>query len=329
MEQQKRLMGQAPRKNVPFIRSQLMLLESRRKWGVLYSLATITGILGIPGILSGIGEAHIITFIQQIVLLPLISLFMATGMYILNDLVDTDLDRLNRKNRPLSSGQVSRRQAWFFIIITNGVAILLSIITFNFLAGIISVLMAAIGILYSAPKIALMRRFVLKTLSIAIFYMLCALLGMTSSYSLNLVRHNPTVAVHTIIMLGIMIFVSSMLNDLGDVQGDKLAGRRTIPIVLGSNNAIKLMILLISSMAIIPWIFNRISDSTSLGTVASISLFGMLVISMLTKLQGEMKELDAEIVRKQHGKLFPLHLVLQSSLIINSLISSGELSIHQ
>jgi geranylgeranylglycerol-phosphate geranylgeranyltransferase len=37
-------------------------------------------------------------------------------------------------------------------------------------------------------------------------------------------------------MLALMAFVTSPLNDLGDMKGDREAGGRTIPIVLGKKN---------------------------------------------------------------------------------------------
>ena len=45
-------------------------------------------------------------------------------------------------------------------------------------------------------------------------------------------------------MLAMMVFVTSPLNDLGDIKGDKKAGRRTIPIVLGKENTIRLSMLI-------------------------------------------------------------------------------------
>jgi 4-hydroxybenzoate polyprenyltransferase len=319
---------QKSKSKVSFFESQLLLLESRKKWGILYSFATITGIFCIPGILSTINETDIFTLVQRVAVLPVISMLMATGMYILNDLVDADLDRANKKIRPIASGQVSIRQAWMFIIISNGAAIVLAIITFNMITNVIVILMFTIGILYSAPKIALMKRFLLKTLSIAIFYVLCALLSITSTSGLHLATLNPAVAVHTLITLGIMIFISSTLNDLGDVEGDKAVGRRTIPIVIGYNNTVKLMMLLIASLMNISWISIGLLGVKGLISAVVISLFGIFVLSILSKLQAGMGEIDSDLMRKQHRKLFPLHFVLQSCLVISSLILSQELSIH-
>ena len=95
--------------------------------------------------------------------------------------------------------------------------------------------MILIGIFYSTPKrIALMNRFMLKNVAIASFYMMCTMLGMTSSYGIELAINNPIAPVQTMAISGIMIFVGSTINDLGDIKGDKAAGRRTIPIILAA-----------------------------------------------------------------------------------------------
>jgi 4-hydroxybenzoate polyprenyltransferase len=158
------------RKQAGLLRSQLILFNSRRKWGLLYSLATLSGILCVPGVLGEVAlEQNVLGVIQNLALLPLISLLIATGMYILNDLVDADLDRANGKKRPIPSGLVSKRQAWFFVMFTNGLAALLAALTLNEASMLLVVPMMAIGIMYSAPRVALMDRFIVKTLSRSVF----------------------------------------------------------------------------------------------------------------------------------------------------------------
>ena len=56
-------------------------------------------------------------------------------------------------------------------------------------------------------------------------------------------------------MIALMVFVTSPLNDLGDIGGDRHAGRRTIPIIIGNENTVKLSILITLGMAILSWIF--------------------------------------------------------------------------
>jgi 4-hydroxybenzoate polyprenyltransferase len=303
---------------VSFLRSQLALLQSRKKWGLLYSLATVAGLFCIPGVAGSVAsETEIPLLTQRILPLPFISLLIATGMYILNDLVDSDLDRANGKKRPIPSGVVSKNQAWVFILWTNALAVLLSIVTFNIMSVIMVVPMLAIGSLYSAPRVALADKFVIKTLSIAVFYMLCAVLGITSSYGIELAAASPVVPIYAMLMLGMMIFISSVFNDLGDVKGDKAAGRRTIPIVIGRTNTVKMSMALVSTMAAISWATFAVGE-TGLITAILTSSFSLIVAIRMTR---SLKGLDdMEFMRKEHKKIFPLHLILQSSLVIGILL---------
>lgn len=300
---------------VSFVKSQLILFQSRRKWGALYSLATVAGLFCMPGIVNSmLSETDVLTFLQKTVPLPAISLLIAVGMYILNDLVDADLDKANGKKRPIPSGLVSKRQAWIFILMTNGTALALALASLNVVTMIIVAPMLAIGIMYSAPKIALMNRFIIKTMSISIFYVLCALLGITSGYGADLAFGNPIMPIHAMTMLGIMIFISSTLNDLGDVEGDRAAGRRTIPIVLGGKNTIRVMMSLAASMAITSWALYATVAGMGIFTTVTTSIFALLVISRLSKMQKGLENANMEYMRKQHKKLFPLHMVLQANV---------------
>jgi geranylgeranylglycerol-phosphate geranylgeranyltransferase len=304
-----------------FLRSQLILFNSRKKHGLLYSVATTAGLFCIPGILNiGGSETEIQLLIQRIIPAPFITLMIAVGMYILNDLIDADVDKTNLKNRPIPSGQVSKKQAWTFIMLTNGAAlgILISVLAIDSIIFVIP--MIIIGILYSMPKkIALMNRFVIKNIAISLFYMLCTMLGITWSYGIELAINNPIAAIHTITMSGIMIFVGSTVNDLGDIKGDRAAGRRTIPIVLGSENTVKVLIILLMSMPAISWMLyatfvvkhesiSALMTPIAVTIVASLALFRMANIRKVFE--------DMKLMREQHKKWFPLYMVLQLGVIV-------------
>lgn len=285
----------------------------------MYSLATLAGIFSVPGVIGAISvESELFMLVSKIAVLPVISLLIATGMYILNDLVDADLDRANGKKRPIPSGLVSKGQARNFIIWTNGVAVLLSLATFNIASMILVVPMLAIGILYSAPRVSLADRFVIKTLSIALFYVLCAILGATSAYGLDLTVSNPAAPLYAAVMLGALIFISSVFNDLGDVDGDRAAGRRTIPIVIGKSNAVKTGIVIAAGMAAASWILYAL-DGIGLASAVLTSSFSAFTITRMTKTLTGLE--DTEFMRKQHKKLFPLHMVLQLTLVVGVLLA--------
>jgi geranylgeranylglycerol-phosphate geranylgeranyltransferase len=306
-----------------FLRSQLILFNSRKKHGLLYSVATAAGLFCIPGILNIIGSETDIQqlLIQRIIAAPFITLMITVGMFILNDLVDADLDKVNLKNRPISSGLVSKKQAWTFILLTNGAALGILISTLPIASAIFVMPMMLLGILYSTPKkIALMNRFVIKNIAIVLFYMLCTMLGITSCYGIELAINNPIVAIHAITMSGIMIFVGSTINDLGDIKGDEAAGRRTIPIVLGGENTVRVLIILLVSMPAISWMLyarfveQHDSSISTILTPIAVTIVASLALLRMTNIR-KMFE-DMKLMREQHKKWFPLYMVLQLGMVV-------------
>ena len=309
------------RARASFLCSQLILFNSRKKHGLLYSVATAAGLFCIPGIVSvWDSETEIQLLIQRIIPAPFITLMITVGLFILNDLVDADLDKSNLKNRPIPSGRVSKKQAWAFIILTNGVAVGILISTLAIDSIIFVMPMIIIGILYSIPrKIAFMNRFVIKNIAISLFYILCTMLGITWSYGIELAINNPITTIHTITMSGIMIFVGSTINDLGDIKGDRAAGRRTIPIVLGSENTVNMLSFLLVSMPAISWMFyatfvvqhesiNALMTPIAVTIVASFALLRMTVIQKVFE--------DMKLMREQHKKWFPLYILLQTGMVV-------------
>jgi 4-hydroxybenzoate polyprenyltransferase len=309
-----------------FFRSQFILFNSRKRHGLLYSVATVAGLFCIPGILGAMGsETEIQLLIQRTLPLPFITLMIAAGMYILNDLVDADVDKVNSKNRPIPSGRVSKKQAWSFILLTNGAAVGMLILTLTLASVILVVPMILIGILYSIPKrIALMNRFMLKNIAIASFYMLCTMLGMTSSYGIELAINNPIVPIHTMAVSGIMIFVGSTINDLGDIKGDKAAGRRTVPIILGGEKTTRMLIILLASMPVLSWILYGASvEHTTLSmmmtaTPIAVTIVASLGLLRMANIRNVFK--DVRLMRLQHKKWFPLYIVLQSGFVVGSFL---------
>src|SRR5215203_3660857 len=271
-----------------FFRSQLILFNSRKKHGILYSVATAAGLFCIPGILSVMGsETEVQLLIQRTIPLPFITLLITVGMFILNDLVDADLDKANSKNRPIPSGVVSKKQAWSFIILTNVAAVAMLMLIVTVASTILVVPMIIIGILYSMPKrIAFMNRFLLKNISIAVFYVLCIMLGISASYGIDLAINNPI-----------------------------------IPIVLGGENTIKMLIILLGSMPAISWILYGVfveHDTRSIITPIAVTIGASLALLRMTIIERVFE--DIKLMREQHKKWFPLYMLLQSGIVVGSLL---------
>jgi len=308
------------RKKTSFVRSQLVLFQSRKKFAFLYCLATVTGLFCLPGVLSELSSSgpDLLTIVRMTLPLPLSSLLVTAGTYILNDLVDVDLDRANGKKRPIPSGLASKKQARIFVVLAFGMAVLITAITLRPASLIVLSLMLVIGIAYSAPKVALMKRFMIKTSSIAIFYILCALLGMTSAYSLDLAINNPILVTSVFLTLALMVFISSTLNDMGDIDGDKAVGRRTIPIVIGKDGTLKLTTILAASILALTWIFYGAilvtGNEGSLVTTITTTVIALIVMMTLCRMRHGQR--NAEFMRRQHKKLFPFQMAVHPCLVI-------------
>jgi geranylgeranylglycerol-phosphate geranylgeranyltransferase len=291
---------------------------------MIYALATLAGLFSIPGAFASVMNNPLVfsQTIANMVSLPLSSLFIIIGMYVFNDLVDADLDKLNGKKRPIPSGDVSKFQAWVFIIGTNSLGIVLSLVTSNIFSLLISLSLVSIGIMYSAPKIAFKDKFLVKTISIAVAMMLCISLGSTSYWNLNSAKDSNFGSLgiqilYPAIMLAIMVFITSPFNDVADVVGDKKAGRRTIPIVIGSESTVRMAIALAGAMIAISWIVYSVSNTGWMNPLL-VSLVSILSMYNMSKTLKNLS--NKEYVRKQHKKSMPLHLLLQLALALGALL---------
>jgi len=321
------------RNRTSFLSSQLVLLYSRRRWGIMYTLATISGLFVPMGGFFSSTEGQGVSWMT--IALDSGALFVATfliitGMYVLNDLVDADLDRSSGKKRPISAGQVSKAQARIFVIMTSGAGITLAVTTFNPSNVIITFIIIGIGLMYSAPKISLKDRFVMKTVAIAATSMLCLMLG--GSYAFNnsdtiphlynyiiALNSSTLVCTYAALMSGSIIFITSLLNDLGDVDGDMAFGRRTIPIVIGKKNTVILTIIIAATMTFISWItFYSLPNIIGLINPILISLVTSIIAIKMGKILRHLN--DDNFIRQEHKKSMRWHLMLQSALIVGGLL---------
>jgi geranylgeranylglycerol-phosphate geranylgeranyltransferase len=367
-----------------FALSQILLLQSRKKNGIVFALAALVGIVSIlPFSMVGSNTQAmminqldflrnnnndnnmptLLILILKITLLPMISFLIIVGMYVFNDLIDADLDKINGKKRPIPMGSVSKKQAWIFIMLTNGLGIIFSIITLSFNIITMTSMLVTIGILYSIPKIALKDRFIVKTLSISLAMMLCLMIGSSAvviittavddnnnikyiinppsssttiiknqksndnnhsnfgkpNHNISLSNSTIIISIYSAVMLGIMVFITSPINDLADISGDKSVGRKTIPIVIGKENTVKLAILLAAGLSIISIItYSLFPISIGIYSLLFVSMASILITATMTKTLKRINEPD-NISRFFKKKTLPLHLILQGSLMAGSM----------
>ncbi|CEG56628.1 UbiA family prenyltransferase [Legionella fallonii] len=162
-------------------------------------------------------------------ILVVLTVYLAgLGTYLYNDLNDFHEDSMNNEVTSLTYDVTLYRTILVISIFCLCSALLLGIYLsiYNLFIGLFSLLLA---VTYSHPRVHLKSYFLIKTLATAVASVLAALVGVATANNFTF-QSWPFLALAFLISWAI-----SPLNDVRDVKGDKLSGRKTIPIVLGVN----------------------------------------------------------------------------------------------
>jgi 4-hydroxybenzoate polyprenyltransferase len=180
-------------------------------------------------------------------LLVLSTVFIAAGGYIVNDIVDLDIDKLNKPLKKQIVGRVyPLSMSWvfygFFSILGFIISVYLAFYIHDFLQLMIYPL--AVGLLWAYSK-WLKQLPLMGNLVVSIF---CAFVAFVVFYAQSL--YMPTAVqwktgylkyqletVEIFIIYAILAFISTLfreiIKDIEDAEGDKAGNCRTLPIVLG------------------------------------------------------------------------------------------------
>ncbi|MEM2923341.1 MAG: UbiA family prenyltransferase [Candidatus Nitrosocaldus sp.] len=173
---------------------------------------------------------------------PILAIKLAVGTYLIslatyayNDVTDTMADRINKVNRALVRGKANDKvvKRLSIALFSIGMILLLHI---NLYTAIIALICTVLAIAYSHPRTNLKDMFPYKTLINAAGAGFAALIGGFAVDDLNV----------NIIILAVIsflfLFILAPLGDIQDYEGDKAAGKRTFPVVLGVNATIAMML---------------------------------------------------------------------------------------
>lgn len=205
------------------IKPYLTLINSRKTHLLLYTSGTIAGIL-----LAFSHYEPVSVDMVKVVAAPIITILLTLGIYLFNDYQEQELDRKNNKLRPLVTGKVNSEQVEILIMIGFIGAGMVAFMYYTAVFPVV-VLWTINGILYTWPKkYAFGKILIVKNLIIACFYMSVIIYGLTA------IEPTPFLGGQIfVVLMGSIIFVGSALSDWRDVDGDRMEGRKTIPIVLG------------------------------------------------------------------------------------------------
>ncbi len=211
----------------------------------------------------------------QFCLLVCSTILIAAGGYVVNDIEDVEIDRLNKPENkriveriyPLS---ICWKIYWFFTILGFFISLYLAFFVLNFVQLLIYP--AAVWLLWAYSK-WFKRQFLIGNLVVAGF---CAFVAWVVFYAQSLPQiiqgygfdtfngytfkqfEMPQTAKIVFIGYAIFAFISTLfreiIKDIEDLTGDKVQGCKTLPIVLGINKA-KIFALIVGIIFIFAILF--------------------------------------------------------------------------
>jgi 4-hydroxybenzoate polyprenyltransferase len=255
-------------------------------------------------------------------LIPALKIFIAMtfvsyGVYLYNDLMDLEDDLKGRDfgiivpaERPLGSGRVSKREMAVFSLISFIIG-LSAAYTINLKVFTLQLLYAILGFLYSTEPIKLKKRYLMKQLTIATGNVLAHLSGGLTLGSLNSAILYVT-GVNFLIFFGVDPIV-----DLRDIEGDKVIGVKSFPVIWGPQLTVRLAIavFIISGIATLVG-YSRVGFNIAMPILFTLIVSAFIyVLYPLLKRWNDPSYLDFLI----HKRLAPLYLLLQITPLIGIL----------
>ncbi len=191
--------------------------------------------------------------------------FISASSMILNDIVDIEIDKINQPERPLVKGDITLREAWACYVIT-GLAGLVASAYIGFWSLIVALSGWIVGSLYDAWG---------KKSGFPGNVMVAFATSLPFPYALAVAG----VLEKTILVYWSMVFLTvlgrEIIKDIADVTGDKAAGVKSLPIILGAHSAAKIASIFYISAVILsplPVIWREVKIEAYLPLVAIVDI---------------------------------------------------------
>jgi 4-hydroxybenzoate polyprenyltransferase len=225
----------------------------------------------ISGAVCAFGSAHnpdparavTLPVIMTVILGSLCASFLNAASNAINQIYDLEIDRINKPNRPLVTGDLSIRQAWIFTWIFYALAIvptwLVVVYPYNAWSAklfaplgrheclFIYILGMIATFIYSAPALGRTKAHpILANLTIAIPRgCLLKVAGWTMVAHANIAEPWYIGSIFMFFLLG-----AASTKDFSDIEGDRAGGCRTLPIAFG----VRKTAYTIAPFFVFPWL---------------------------------------------------------------------------
>jgi len=183
----------------------------------------LAGVVGVLGSIVAVG--HLPDAMTTLLVFLVVTLGCAGGNTI-NDYFDYEIDKINRPERPLPRGAMSRKAAFYYTMALFAVGL--------FLAALINTYALILG--FIAYVTMFLYAWKLKPLPFVGNIVVAGLTGATPLYGAVAVEHLG-LAGYLAICAFLVNVAREVIKDIEDVEGDVAKGARTLPIVWGEKKA--------------------------------------------------------------------------------------------
>ncbi len=313
----------------------LALFEmSKPKIAIFMAFMAIAGAFFSPNFLGGpfpdVFYLELLSFtvsdwiVQSLSVPPVISIINAIGAGVIagliwagtalfNDFYDVEIDRISNPNRPLIKGIISSKEVIFWAFCAYLLAILLVELAGDRFCKFIVMFFVFLGFSYSANPIRLRRSGVIGSFIIGAAGALAFIGGSASQYAVS--KEGILIAV----VMGVLISASTVAKDFKDMKGDQRAEIRTLPVILGYDLALKVMMVSVAVsyiFAMLPYFLGFYAWKTSPGVIFA----GILNLLILGKL---FDKGDTKSKEKAYPRSFMCQSIVLSVFILARLMALG------
>ena len=184
---------------------------------------------------------------------------LGCNLYItgLNQIYDVELDKINKPNLPIASGELSTASAKKIAVSSLSIALFFSFIQNFYFGGLITGI-AIIGSLYSIPPIRLKKYHFWAATAIAIVRGPLVNLGIFIHFFIT--THGLPITLNSEILLLTFIITAfsvgiAWFKDIPDYEGDKKFNINTLTVKLSKKKTLNLGLILVSSAYLISIIY--------------------------------------------------------------------------
>lgn len=188
----------------------------------------------------------------QFALLILATLAIAAAGYVINDVYDQEIDRVNKPNSLLVGNKISEKQANSLFVILNIIGVGIGFYLANTIQRPVFVsFFILISLLLYLYASSLKRILVVGNLLIAVLVAMSILIVPIFDLLPAITWQNQVVQTRTfLLILDFAIFaffinwIREIVKDLLDIDGDKKGEINTLPIAIGRNRTLKIILVL-------------------------------------------------------------------------------------